>query len=166
MGAKHLGARVKRLEDPSLLSGRGRFVDDLKVSNALHACFVRSTYAHAKIQSVDGAAALAMPGVYAVITVNDLPEPMRSQPMAMLLLHENATVTICHSKTRNLPAITREADILVAAIGRPGFIEPEMVKLVDPIKECGIFPEVKLSLGYEIEAKIEVAVIPQAMGKK
>src|ERR1700728_1043050 len=85
MCAKHLGARVKRLEDPSLLSGRGRFVDDLKVSNALHACFVRSTYAHAKIQSVDGTAALAMPGVYAVITVNDLPEPMRSQPMAMLL---------------------------------------------------------------------------------
>jgi carbon-monoxide dehydrogenase large subunit len=85
MGAKHLGARVKRLEDPSLLSGRGRFVDDVKVSNALHACFVRSTYAHAKIQSVDGTAALAMLGVYAVITANDLPEPMRSQPMAMLL---------------------------------------------------------------------------------
>jgi carbon-monoxide dehydrogenase large subunit len=85
MGAKHLGARVKRLEDPSLLSGRGRFVDDLKVANALHACFVRSTYAHAKIQSVDSTAALAMPGVYAVITANDLPEPMRSQPMAMLL---------------------------------------------------------------------------------
>jgi len=85
MGAKHLGARVKRLEDPSLLSGRGRFVDDVKVANALHACFVRSTYAHAKIQSVDSTAALAMPGVYAVITANDLPEPMRSQPMAMLL---------------------------------------------------------------------------------
>jgi aerobic carbon-monoxide dehydrogenase large subunit len=85
MGAKHLGARVKRLEDPSLLSGRGRFVDDLKVANALHACFVRSTYAHAKIQSVDSTAALAMPGVYAVITANDLPESMRSQPMAMLL---------------------------------------------------------------------------------
>lgn len=85
MGAKHLGARVKRLEDPSLLSGRGRFVDDVKVSNALHACFVRSTYAHAKIQTIDSTAALAMPGVYAVITANDLPEPMRSQPMAMLL---------------------------------------------------------------------------------
>jgi carbon-monoxide dehydrogenase large subunit len=85
MGAKHLGARVKRLEDPSLLSGRGRFVDDVKVANALHACFVRSTYAHAKIQAVDSTAALAMPGVYAVIAANDLPEPMRSQPMAMLL---------------------------------------------------------------------------------
>ena len=85
MGAKHLGARVKRLEDPSLLSGRGRFVDDVKVANALHACFVRSTYSHAKIKSIESAAALAMPGVHAVVTVKDLPEPMRSQPMAMLL---------------------------------------------------------------------------------
>jgi methylenetetrahydrofolate dehydrogenase (NADP+)/methenyltetrahydrofolate cyclohydrolase len=49
------------------------------------------------------------------------------KPVAILLLHENATVTICHSKTRDLPAITRQADILVAAIGRPGFITPEMV---------------------------------------
>ncbi|MGO8757516.1 MAG: bifunctional 5,10-methylenetetrahydrofolate dehydrogenase/5,10-methenyltetrahydrofolate cyclohydrolase [Terracidiphilus sp.] len=50
------------------------------------------------------------------------------KPVAMLLLHQNATVTICHSKTRNLGEITRQADILVAAIGRPGFITPDMVK--------------------------------------
>ena len=50
------------------------------------------------------------------------------KPAAMLLLHQNATVTICHSKTRDLGAITRQADILVAAIGRAGFIAPEMVK--------------------------------------
>jgi methylenetetrahydrofolate dehydrogenase (NADP+)/methenyltetrahydrofolate cyclohydrolase len=49
------------------------------------------------------------------------------KPAAMLLLHQNATVTICHSKTRDLGAITRQADILVAAIGQPGFITPEMV---------------------------------------
>jgi methylenetetrahydrofolate dehydrogenase (NADP+)/methenyltetrahydrofolate cyclohydrolase len=49
------------------------------------------------------------------------------KPAAMLLLHQNATVTICHSKTRDLAAITRQADILVAAIGRAGFITPEMV---------------------------------------
>jgi methylenetetrahydrofolate dehydrogenase (NADP+)/methenyltetrahydrofolate cyclohydrolase len=49
------------------------------------------------------------------------------KPAAMLLLHQNATVTICHSKTRDLGAITRQADILVAAIGRAGFITPEMV---------------------------------------
>ena len=46
MGAKHFGARVARLEDPALLSGRGRFVDDVKIPGVLHACFVRSPYAH------------------------------------------------------------------------------------------------------------------------
>jgi methylenetetrahydrofolate dehydrogenase (NADP+)/methenyltetrahydrofolate cyclohydrolase len=60
------------------------------------------------------------------------------KPAAMLLLHENATVTICHSKTRDLGAVTREADILVAAIGRPGFIAPEMVKPGATIIDVGI----------------------------
>jgi len=60
------------------------------------------------------------------------------KPAAMLLLHENATVTICHSKTRELRAITRQADILVAAIGRAGFITPEMVKPGATIIDVGI----------------------------
>jgi len=60
------------------------------------------------------------------------------KPVAMLLLHRNATVTICHSKTRDLGAVTREADILVAAIGRPGFIEPEMVKQGATVIDVGI----------------------------
>ena len=50
------------------------------------------------------------------------------KPVALLLLNENATVTICHSKTADLPAVTREADILVVAIGRPGFVTGDMVK--------------------------------------
>ena len=60
------------------------------------------------------------------------------KPVAFLLLHENATVTICHSKTRDLPAITRQADILVAAIGRPGFITPEMVRPGATLIDVGI----------------------------
>ena len=60
------------------------------------------------------------------------------KPAAMLLLHENATVTICHSKTRDLGAVTREADILVAAIGRPGFITADMVKPGATILDVGI----------------------------
>ena len=60
------------------------------------------------------------------------------KPVAMLLLHENATVTICHSKTQDLEAITRQADILVAAIGKPGFITPEMVKPSATIIDVGI----------------------------
>ena len=50
------------------------------------------------------------------------------KPMALLLLHRNATVTICHSRTRDLAAVAAEADILVAAIGRPGFVTPSFVK--------------------------------------
>jgi methylenetetrahydrofolate dehydrogenase (NADP+)/methenyltetrahydrofolate cyclohydrolase len=60
------------------------------------------------------------------------------KPAAMLLLHQNATVTICHSKTRDLGAVTREADILVAAIGRPGFITQEMVKPGATVVDVGI----------------------------
>jgi methylenetetrahydrofolate dehydrogenase (NADP+)/methenyltetrahydrofolate cyclohydrolase len=60
------------------------------------------------------------------------------KPAAMLLLHQNATVTICHSKTHDLGAITRQADILVAAIGRPGFVTPDMVKPGATIIDVGI----------------------------
>ena len=50
------------------------------------------------------------------------------KPMAMLLLHANGTVTVCHSRTRNLAEITRKADILVVAIGRADFVGADMVK--------------------------------------
>jgi methylenetetrahydrofolate dehydrogenase (NADP+)/methenyltetrahydrofolate cyclohydrolase len=50
------------------------------------------------------------------------------KPMALLLLHRHATVTICHSRTADLPAVAREADILVAALGRPAFVTPDFVK--------------------------------------
>ena len=50
------------------------------------------------------------------------------KPMAMLLMHENGTVTVCHSKTRDLKKICAEADILVAAVGKPKFVTADMVK--------------------------------------
>ncbi len=50
------------------------------------------------------------------------------KPMAMLLLHQNATVTVCHSRTKNLAEVTRRADILVAAVGKAGFVTADMVK--------------------------------------
>ncbi|HEY7511347.1 MAG TPA: bifunctional methylenetetrahydrofolate dehydrogenase/methenyltetrahydrofolate cyclohydrolase FolD [Vicinamibacteria bacterium] len=50
------------------------------------------------------------------------------KPMAMLMLHADATVTVCHSRTRDLPSVTREADVLVAAIGRAGLVRAEHVK--------------------------------------
>ncbi len=50
------------------------------------------------------------------------------KPMALLFLHRHATVTVCHSRTRDLASVAREADILVAALGRPAFVTPEFVK--------------------------------------
>ena len=85
MGVKHFGARVTRFEDPALLAGRGRFVDDIALPGALNACFVRSPHGHAKFRSIDATAALAMPGVHAVLTAADLPGPMRTSRIPMIL---------------------------------------------------------------------------------
>ena len=60
------------------------------------------------------------------------------KPMAALLLRENCTVTICHSKTRDLAAVTREADLLVAAIGRPAFLGADHVKEGAVVIDVGI----------------------------
>src|SRR6201996_3411260 len=60
------------------------------------------------------------------------------KPIAAMLINASATVTVCHSKTKDLPAITREADILVAAIGRPGYVTPEMVRPGATIIDVGI----------------------------
>jgi len=60
------------------------------------------------------------------------------KPMAMLLLHRHATVTVCHSRTADLPAIARQADILVAAVGRPCMVTPEFVKPGATVIDVGI----------------------------
>ena len=81
------------------------------------------------------------------------------KPMAMLLLHADATVTICHSRTQNLSEITRQADILIAAVGKPGFVTLDMVKPGAVVVDVGInrvdgqivgdvSPEVVQTAGY------------------
>jgi methylenetetrahydrofolate dehydrogenase (NADP+)/methenyltetrahydrofolate cyclohydrolase len=60
------------------------------------------------------------------------------KPMALLLMHANATVTICHSKTRDLPEVTRRADIVVAAMGRPAMVTPDYIRLGATVIDVGI----------------------------
>ncbi len=60
------------------------------------------------------------------------------KPMALLLLHRDATVTVCHSRTRDLAEVARRADILVAAIGRPGFVTADFVKPGATVIDVGI----------------------------
>ena len=72
-----LGHAVRRREDPRLITGTGRYVDDIQPDRCLHVAFVRSTLAHATIRAVDVAAAAVAPGVVAVLTAADLGLPAR-----------------------------------------------------------------------------------------
>ncbi|MEO6444328.1 MAG: molybdopterin cofactor-binding domain-containing protein [Gemmatimonadaceae bacterium] len=67
-----IGSSPKRKEDGRFITGTGRYTDDINMPGQLHAAFVRSPYAHAKIRSIDSSAALAMPGIHAVITGEEL----------------------------------------------------------------------------------------------
>jgi methylenetetrahydrofolate dehydrogenase (NADP+)/methenyltetrahydrofolate cyclohydrolase len=62
------------------------------------------------------------------------------KPVALLLMHHNATVTVCHSRTRDLPEVCREADILVAALGKPGMVNGNFVKPGATVIDVGISP--------------------------
>src|ERR1700740_3782920 len=69
---RYTGASIKRSEDPGTLTGAGQYVDDIKLPGMLHAAFVRSPLAHARVLAVDVSAARALPGVVAVFTGADL----------------------------------------------------------------------------------------------
>ncbi len=79
--AQIIGSRITRLEDEPLLRGKGRFVDDIAVPGAWHAAFVRSPHPHALIKSIVKDAALAMTGVHAVLTLDDLAAVMVNRRM-------------------------------------------------------------------------------------
>lgn len=72
------------------------------------------------------------------------------KPMAMLLLHQHATVTVCHSRTRDLPAVCREADILVAAIGKPAFLTKDYIKPGAVVVDVGMNRIEDLELGARL----------------
>jgi methylenetetrahydrofolate dehydrogenase (NADP+)/methenyltetrahydrofolate cyclohydrolase len=82
------------------------------------------------------------------------------KPVASLLLQRHATVTICHSKTRDLPAISRQADILIAAIGRPGFVMGEFIKPGATVIDVGVnkvsdFAQAREFFGADAERRVE-----------
>jgi methylenetetrahydrofolate dehydrogenase (NADP+)/methenyltetrahydrofolate cyclohydrolase len=89
------------------------------------------------------------------------------KPMASLLMQDtpggNATVTICHSRSRDLPALTRLADILVVAIGRPGFITSDMVKPGAVVVDVGInrVSDPSHPKGYRIEGDVDYAPVAE-----
>jgi carbon-monoxide dehydrogenase large subunit len=82
-----IGARIPRLEDQPLLTGKGRFIDDITLPGMLHAAFVRSPHPHAAIRAIDTDEALALAGVHAVLTLDHL-APVLSQ--RRILRHSNS----------------------------------------------------------------------------
>src|SRR5215469_1042051 len=88
MGAR-IGERVLRVEDASLLRGRGRFIDDLPVHGALHAAFLRSPHAHARLLRVDTTTAQSLPGVRGIFTFAEI-RPLLTQDHIPLSLPSSA----------------------------------------------------------------------------
>jgi carbon-monoxide dehydrogenase large subunit len=82
MPNKYVGQRVKRTEDPRLIKGLAHYVDDITLPGMLHVAFVRSVYAHAKINGIDTSVALAIPGVVAIYTGADVADKIGQVPCA------------------------------------------------------------------------------------
>ncbi len=79
MGVEGIGASVVRKEDRRFITGKGRYVDDIKLQGMTHAHFVRSPHAHAKVKSIDSSAAMKMPGVVAAARTH-MPRSRASTP--------------------------------------------------------------------------------------
>ena len=82
MAENYVGKRVKRTEDPRLIQGLAHYVDDIKLPDTLHAVFLRSIYAHARIKAIDTSAATKVPGVVAIYTGKDVSQKIGPVPCA------------------------------------------------------------------------------------
>jgi len=125
-------ARVMRTIDPM------KDVDGLHPFNAGQLFFGRQTFVGATpvgIMRLLGEYGIPIEGARAVVVGRSL---IVGRPVAMLLLHANATVTICHSRTDDLARQTLDADILVVAVGTPAVITADMVKLGGAVIDVGI----------------------------
>ena len=99
MTAKYVGKRILRNEDPRLLTGQALFVDDVDLPGMLHAAFLRSDFAHARLKSVDVSAARGRPGVVAVITAEDMGEDWKPGP-PLVSPPPTAEDVVFHSRTQ------------------------------------------------------------------
>jgi carbon-monoxide dehydrogenase large subunit len=110
---RYIGAQVRRLEDPRLISGQGRFLDDIRPDGLLHAAFTRSPHAHALVRGVEVAAARRAPGVGAVLTGQDLAGTVR--PLAPRLDAPGFTSTAWPALARDRVRFVGEPVVVLAA---------------------------------------------------
>ena len=105
--AKYVGQSVKRNEDARLLTGQALFVDDVEIPGMVHAAFLRSDYAHARVRSVDVSAARARPGVVAVYTAEDMGDFWQPGPLLVPAPHSIERV-VFHARTQ-IPMVKDKA---------------------------------------------------------
>jgi len=129
MSETSFGASPKRKEDPDLLTGRGRFVDDIVLPDMYAAAFVRSPLAHARIKSIDTKAALAMPGVHAVISYHDLPATLRKRRLPLFVPHPTLTPRMQNALAKEEVCYVGEPVAIVVADNR--YLAEDALQLVD-----------------------------------
>ena len=107
MATRYFGERIKRNEDPRLLTGQGLYVDDVDLPNMLHAAFLRSPYAHARIKNIDVSLALQREGVVAIYTADNLgnywkPGPLLVSPPPVkdIIFNEKTQVPLAKDKAK------------------------------------------------------------------
>ena len=116
-----VGQSVKRLEDPNLLTGKGQFLDDLKLPGMLEAAFVRSPFAHARFTDIDTEDARRMPGVVAVYTAKDLPDVMQGKRILLQVPNPAIVDPITQEPlVSERVAFAGEAVAVVVAVGAQG----------------------------------------------
>jgi carbon-monoxide dehydrogenase large subunit len=127
MGVRYFGAAVPRIEDPELVSGRGRYLDDIDLPGMAHAAFVRSALAHARIKGIDTVAAAALPGVVTVLTAADLGVAGRATPQfaPSPLIAQNRTQHVLASQ-----AVHYVGDAIAIVVAMTRAIAEDAVSLV------------------------------------
>ncbi len=147
MATRYFGQPIKRNEDPRLLTGQATFTDDVHLTGMLHAAFVRSDYAHARIKRIDTSAALAMPGVVAVYTAADLgaywqPGPLLVPPPPVkdLVFNPRTQVPLAKDKIRHsgepIAVVVAESRYQAEDAAEQVFVEVEMLPAVVDIEHA------------------------------
>ncbi len=150
---KSIGERIKRNEDPRLLTGRALFVDDVQLAGMLHAAFLRSDYAHARIKGIDASAAREHPGVVAVFTAEDMGEDWAPGPSNVapppgdVVFHSRTHVPLAKDKVRYvgepIAVVVAESRYIAEDAVEDIFVDLEMLDVVADL-ETALDPDAPL----------------------
>jgi CO/xanthine dehydrogenase Mo-binding subunit len=164
---KFIGERIKRNEDPRLLTGQALFVDDVDLPGMLHAAFLRSDYAHAKLLSIDITQALERPGVVAIYTAELMgdewqPGPPNVSPPATvedITFHSRTQVPLAKDKVRHvgesIAVVIAENRYIAEDAVEDILVEFEPLEVVADIEKA--LEEYKILLAEMIVKELQVA---------